>query len=82
MRSKITSKFQITIPKSVRECLKLNRHDLLDWKVEDGKVTVEVVSKPFLRHRGSVHIGPGDIGQDIKLARQNISRRAASEKEG
>lgn len=78
MRSKITDKFQITIPKAVREILKVNRNDLLEWKVEKGRVTVEAVAKPFLRHRGMVHVGPGDIGQDIREARQEITRRGAA----
>jgi AbrB family looped-hinge helix DNA binding protein len=74
MRSKITDKFQITIPKSVRELLKLHRNDLLEWKIEEGGITVEAVSKPFLQHRARVHVGPGDIGQDILEARQEIAR--------
>ena len=82
MRSKITDKFQITIPKAVRELLKLNRNDLLEWKVDDGAVTVEAVSKPFLRHQGTVYVGPGDIVQDIRKARQEIARGAAVHADG
>ena len=74
MTSKITDKFQITIPKNIREMLKLNRNDLLEWKVEDGRVTVESVAKPFLNHKGSVQIGKGDIKQDIQKARREIGR--------
>lgn len=74
MISKITDKFQITVPKKIREMLKLNRNDLLEWKVEDGSVTVESVAKPFLKHKGSVRIGEGDIKQDIRKARREIGR--------
>lgn len=78
MRSKITDKFQITVPKEIRELLKLNRNDLLEWKVEEGGVTVEAVSKPFLRHRGTLHVGPGNIDRDIRDARREIGRSAVA----
>lgn len=73
MRSKITDKFQITIPKAVRELLKLQRSDLLEWKIESGKITVEAVAKPFLRYKGAIAVGTGDIGKDIEGARQAIA---------
>ena len=40
MQSVITSKFQTTIPKNVRERLKLSIHDTLEWKVDGGKIVV------------------------------------------
>ena len=36
MRSIITSKFQTTIPKAVRENLKLSVKDALEWKIVRG----------------------------------------------
>ncbi len=77
MKSKITAKFQITIPKSVRELLKLNENELIEWKVEGGRVIVEAVSKPFLKHRNKIHVGRGDIEQDIRGARREIARKAS-----
>lgn len=74
MTSKITDKFQITVPKKIRDLLKLKRSDLLEWKVEDGRVTVESVAKPFLNHKGAVQIGEGDIKQDIQKARREMGR--------
>ena len=73
MKSKITDKFQITIPKQIRELLKLERNDSLEWRIEEGKVTVGAVSKPFLAYRGSVKTGPGDIGHDIETVRNAIA---------
>ncbi len=35
MRSKITDKFQTTVPKKIRESLKLSRNDYIEWKNED-----------------------------------------------
>ena len=69
MQSVITSKFQITIPKSVREHLKLSVHDTLDWKIEYGKIVVSPVQKKFLSYRNVIKSGPGNIKEDIKLAR-------------
>jgi len=69
MQSVITSKFQITIPKSVRERLKLSVHDTLDWKIEYGKIVVSPVQKKFLSYRNVIKSGPGNIKEDIKLAR-------------
>lgn len=70
MQSVITSKFQTTIPKGVRERLKLSVHDALEWKVERDKIVVFPVQKKFLRYRNLIKIGPGKIEEDIKLARR------------
>ncbi|MDP2973195.1 MAG: type II toxin-antitoxin system PrlF family antitoxin, partial [Deltaproteobacteria bacterium] len=48
MQSVITSKFQTTIPKAVRENLKLSVQDALEWKIERGKVIVYPAQKKFL----------------------------------
>jgi AbrB family looped-hinge helix DNA binding protein len=75
MQSVITSKFQTTIPKSVRERLKLSVHDTLEWKVEQGKIVVLPVQKKFLDYRNRIKTGPGKIEEDIKLARkQRVDR--------
>jgi AbrB family looped-hinge helix DNA binding protein len=71
MQSVITSKFQITIPKAVRERLKLSAHDTLEWKIEQGKIVVLPVQKEFLKYRNRIKTGPGEIEDDIKLARQD-----------
>ena len=69
MQSVITSKFQTTIPKNVRERLKLSIHDTLEWKVDGGKIVVLPAQKKFLTHRNRIKIGPGDIENDIQKAR-------------
>jgi len=69
MQSVITSKFQTTIPKDVRERLKLSIHDTLEWKVDQGKVVVLPVQKKFLEYRNKIKTGPGKIERDIKQAR-------------
>jgi AbrB family looped-hinge helix DNA binding protein len=69
MQSVITSKFQTTIPKAVRENLKLSVQDALEWKIEKGKVVVSPVPKKFLQYRNAVKTGGGDISADIDRAR-------------
>jgi len=70
MQSVITSKFQTTIPKNVRERLKLSIHDTLEWKVDGGKIVVLPVQKKFLTYRNRIKTGPGKIENDIQKARQ------------
>lgn len=38
--SKISSKFQITVPKEVRERFKLKAEEILVFSVEDGKLVL------------------------------------------
>mgnify|MGYP001613902081 CR=1 FL=1 len=71
MQSIITSKFQTTIPKAVREQLGISINDALEWIVEKGKVVVHPVHNNFLKYRGSVKTGAGDIAADIQSARED-----------
>ncbi len=70
MQSVITSKYQTTIPKSVRLQLKLSVKDTLEWKVENGKAVVLPAQKKFLEHKNVIKVGKGDIVRDIDLARK------------
>jgi AbrB family looped-hinge helix DNA binding protein len=76
MFSKITSKFQITIPREVRKLLRLSRNDSIEWKFEKGTVTVRPARKSFLAFEGTVKTGPGDIDQDIEAAKRARARGA------
>ncbi len=69
MNSTVTVKFQTTIPKAVREQLGISINDALEWIVEKGRVVVHPVHNEFLRYRGSVKVGAGDIAADIQSAR-------------
>ena len=75
MQSVITSKFQTTIPKAVRENLKLSVQDALEWKIERGKVIVYPAQKKFLQYKNTVKTGKGDISADIELARTMRSEK-------
>ncbi|MGR3318036.1 MAG: AbrB/MazE/SpoVT family DNA-binding domain-containing protein [Candidatus Anammoxibacter sp.] len=70
MKSKITSKYQITIPKEIRNRLNLSVADSLEWKFEKNKIFVEPANKPFLRYKGSIKIETGNIKKDILKARK------------
>jgi AbrB family looped-hinge helix DNA binding protein len=69
MRSLVTSKYQTTIPKAIRETLGLSVRDALEWKVEKGKVTLYPTKRNFLKYRNTVKTGEGDIAGDIDTAR-------------
>lgn len=75
MHSVITSKYQITIPKAVREILKLSVHDGIEWKIEADKVVVYPAQQRFLRFRNSVQVGPGEIRDDIDAARARMAEK-------
>ena len=42
--SKLTSKYQATIPKEVRDLLHLNQGDGIGFEIEDGQVVLKKVS--------------------------------------
>lgn len=67
--SVITSKFQTTIPKIIRENLKLSVSDTLSWEIEDGKISVSTTKKSFLAYKNSIRTGPGDTRDDIEIAK-------------
>jgi AbrB family looped-hinge helix DNA binding protein len=75
MRTTITSKYQTTIPKAVREDLSLSIHDTLEWNVENGKIVVLPMQKNFLNFRNAVKTGSGDIENDVKLSRKRRGER-------
>ena len=75
MRSKITSKYQITVPKEVREALKLEATDLLEWEVGEGGIKVHAAEKPFLALKGMLNRGSGDLKGDVKRAWEERAAR-------
>jgi AbrB family looped-hinge helix DNA binding protein len=70
MKSRITSKYQITIPKEIRDRLNLSISDSIEWKIEKNKIFVEPVNKPFLKYKGSIKTKPGNIKEDILRSRR------------
>lgn len=68
-RSTITSKFQTTVPKEVREKLGVRPGDRLVWKTEGNVVRLVAESNPLDRLMGSLKVGRGNVLEDIRKAR-------------
>jgi AbrB family looped-hinge helix DNA binding protein len=66
----LTSKGQITIPKSVRNKLNLKTGDKIDFKVSDGGVTLVPVSKSVSEVFG---ILSRDINKPVSVEEMNLS---------
>lgn len=77
MQTVISSKFQTTIPKKIREQLSLSVSDALEWKVENGRIIVTLPQTEFLKYKNSIHVGVGDIEKDIQKARKKRADRYA-----
>ncbi len=75
MRSMITSKYQTTIPKKIRETLKLSVHDAVEWRINGNTAVVCPTQRAFLARRGTIKIGKGYIAADIAKARLVRSER-------
>jgi AbrB family looped-hinge helix DNA binding protein len=75
MRSMITSKYQTTIPKEIRETLKLSVHDAVEWRINGNTAVVYPTQRAFLSRRSAVKTGKGDIAADIAKARLVRSER-------
>jgi len=77
MQTVISSKFQTTIPKKIREQLSLSVSDALEWEVEDGRIIVTSPRADFLKYKNLIHVGAGDIQEDIQQARKKRAGRYA-----
>jgi bifunctional DNA-binding transcriptional regulator/antitoxin component of YhaV-PrlF toxin-antitoxin module len=78
MFSKITSKYQVTIPRKVRESLCLGTADTIEWTVGNGRAVVTPGNdRPFLKYQNAFRTGEGDIKKDIAAARTQRARRHA-----
>jgi AbrB family looped-hinge helix DNA binding protein len=70
MKSKITSKYQTTIPREIRDRLNLSVSDSIEWIIEKDRILVEPANKPFLKYKGSIKIKSGNIREDILRSRK------------
>lgn len=71
-KSKITVKYQTTVPKEVREKLKVGPSDVLQWELFGDYIRVTASEPAFLKREGSIKVGPGDPVEDVKEARKLI----------
>ena len=77
MKSVVTSKFRTTIPKAIRESLKLSVNDTIDWEIQDGKVVVSPTKRPFMRYQNVIKVGAENIRSDIDQARKRRGKKLA-----
>lgn len=71
-KSTITVKHQTTVPKEVREKLKVGPSDVLQWEVVGDHIRVTASNRAFLGLRGSFKLGPGDPVEDVRKAREKM----------
>jgi antitoxin PrlF len=69
-KSTITTKYQTTVPKKVREKLEVGPGDMLQWDVVGDHVRVTASNRAFLDLWGSFKVGPGDPIEDVRRARE------------
>lgn len=77
LQSVVTSKGQTTIPKEIRDFLKLKPKDRIFYIVEDGKVVLKPLRGDILELRGSVP--PKDRPEDFDAIRA-ATRKAIAKK--
>ena len=77
LQSVITRKGQTTIPKEIRELLKLKPNDRLFYIVEESKVILKPIHGNILELRGSVPSKEPDVDFDKirEITRKNISKK-------
>jgi bifunctional DNA-binding transcriptional regulator/antitoxin component of YhaV-PrlF toxin-antitoxin module len=71
-KSIITVKYQTTVPKEVREKLKVGPSDVLQWEVVGDHARVTVTSTDLLSLKGRFKVGAGDPVEDVKRARERM----------
>lgn len=65
----ITSKYQTTIPREIREKLGVGPSDVLQWEILGNQVRVTAAGAAFLDRRGSIKVGPGSVVEDVHRSR-------------
>lgn len=68
LRSIITSKYQITIPKEIRDSLKLTKEDVIEWSIDDKGIHIESANKQFLKYNGILNEVSSDFKSDVRKA--------------
>jgi AbrB family looped-hinge helix DNA binding protein len=71
--AKITSKGQMTIPKRIRDYLRLEPGDRVVFVQRDGEVILRPVTQTLLDLRGSIK--PRRQPEDFDLVRQQVKKR-------
>jgi AbrB family looped-hinge helix DNA binding protein len=81
MVSTVTSKGQVTIPKSIRDFLNIKPSDKVDFSIENGKVVLTTI-KTLQDFRGSVpKKGQGKLSIERQKAKAEVSKKIIKEME-
>lgn len=80
MLSTVTSKGQITIPKTIRDALNIKPKDKIDFIVKDNQIVLKRL-KTLKDLRGSVPQKDGNIDDERKHARAAASKKVMEEME-
>ncbi len=75
MQSIVTDRFQTTIPKEIREKLKLKKSDRIEWEISPEGIRISRIENPLLSMQGMIQIGSGNIEQDIEAAQESRLRK-------
>ncbi|MBW1927151.1 MAG: AbrB/MazE/SpoVT family DNA-binding domain-containing protein [Deltaproteobacteria bacterium] len=78
MLSTVTTKGQVTIPKSIREQYGISPHDKIDFRIEGDRIVLAVV-KTLRDLRGVVPSRGGDPALERGAAKEAVGRRVAGE---
>lgn len=69
MKTKITAKYQVTVPREIRDHFNLHIADVIDWNIEAGRVVVDAGAAAILKWRGKIESKPGTFSDQRKEAR-------------
>lgn len=68
--STMTSKNQTTVPREVRERLRLAPGAVLRWEVRGDGIHVTTGRPALFDLEGSIRVGPGSVVEDVRKARR------------
>jgi AbrB family looped-hinge helix DNA binding protein len=79
MLATVTSKGQVTIPKEIRDLLRIRTHDKLDFMLDGDRVLLVPV-KTLLDLRGAVKgDGSGSFAMERARAKKSVAKRVTEE---
>ena len=83
IRATVTSKGQITLPKTVRDALGLQKSAVVVFEVREGEAILRPAGRGFMSRFASVppSARPEDWGQVREKTQEQIGREAAEELE-
>lgn len=73
-QSRLTRKYQTTVPSGVRLALGAHAGDTLAWNVREGQAVVSVASGRFLAWRGRIHSRKLDAVEAVRISRSKRGR--------